>query len=79
MTVVIERFDRDDHELTSVARIDSGTITAGKDAIEDLLVGGQIPSEAELLTRFRGPTLFARKVDPNGSDRGDTDDGNGTA
>lgn len=63
MTVVIERRDTDTDELTPIARIDSGEIIAGADVVADLFVDGQVPSEAELLTRFRGPTLFARKAD----------------
>lgn len=64
MTVLIKRLDRNTQELKPIARVDSGRITHGADAISDLLVDGQVPTEAELLDRFRGPTLFAAKVDP---------------
>ena len=65
MTVLIQRLDPDTNNLKPIARIDSGRITHGADVIDDLLVGGQVPTEAELLDRFRGPTLFASKIDPS--------------
>lgn len=65
MTVLIQRFDRDTRDLEPIARIDSGRITHGADAIDDLLVDGQVPTEAELLDRFDGPILFASEIDPS--------------
>lgn len=64
MTVVIERLNRDTHELEQIARVDDGEFVSGRDRVEDLFVDpDDLPSEDEIVDRFRGPSLFAGFVD----------------
>lgn len=67
MTVEIEQLGRDTDELKPIGRVSDGDIVDGEDALSSLLVKDN-PSDDYLLDRFRGPSLFARRVDEDGGD-----------
>lgn len=73
----IQRRDPETDALNEVGRIEDGSIVDGDDALRDLF-SGDVPGEDELLERFRGPTLFAGRVDMSAASAAATDALKGT-